>query len=217
MQLQRVCNHPELVAPRENFSSYFCSSLQYSVPSLVLGALQEENEKVCQVCCLWAEVEVLIERWTVVWRLVLHTNYTSPRILHRFMSVCLFWSFSFFIVFLDYKHIHIWSDQQWEQTDPLSDWCCSTQTKGHSAAYRGDLLCSGSSATTQAMSNKTHEVSKMNSSIISTLMKMPEKNGQEVIVIMQLCIIIFSFFFKDCSSRCNMGQSQRDVWLLLLA
>lgn len=52
MQLQRVCNHPELVAPRENFSSYFCPSLLYSVPSLVLGALQEENNKVGRDPCL---------------------------------------------------------------------------------------------------------------------------------------------------------------------
>uniref|UniRef100_A0A3Q3VLH9 Uncharacterized protein n=1 Tax=Mola mola TaxID=94237 RepID=A0A3Q3VLH9_MOLML len=44
MQLQRVCNHPELVAPRENSSSYFCSSLQYNVPSLVLGALQDDSD-----------------------------------------------------------------------------------------------------------------------------------------------------------------------------
>nr|XP_043881498.1 E1A-binding protein p400 isoform X6 [Solea senegalensis] len=41
MQLQRVCNHPQLVAPRESSSSYFCSALQYNVPSLVLGALQK--------------------------------------------------------------------------------------------------------------------------------------------------------------------------------
>ncbi|XP_047447290.1 E1A-binding protein p400 isoform X2 [Mugil cephalus] len=45
MQLQRVCNHPELVAPRETSSSYFCSSLQYNVPSLVLGALQHDSSK----------------------------------------------------------------------------------------------------------------------------------------------------------------------------
>lgn len=51
MQLQRVCNHPELVAPRENSSSYFCSSLQYNVPSLVLGALQNDSSKVC-ACAL---------------------------------------------------------------------------------------------------------------------------------------------------------------------
>uniref|UniRef100_A0A7N8YLP5 E1A binding protein p400 n=1 Tax=Mastacembelus armatus TaxID=205130 RepID=A0A7N8YLP5_9TELE len=37
MQLQRVCNHPELVAPREMSSSYFCSSLQYNVPSLIVN------------------------------------------------------------------------------------------------------------------------------------------------------------------------------------
>ncbi|XP_045890279.1 E1A-binding protein p400 isoform X3 [Micropterus dolomieu] len=49
MQLQRVCNHPELVAPRENSSSYFCSSLQYSIPSLVLGALQNDSSKIANM------------------------------------------------------------------------------------------------------------------------------------------------------------------------
>uniref|UniRef100_A0A671TIH6 E1A binding protein p400 n=1 Tax=Sparus aurata TaxID=8175 RepID=A0A671TIH6_SPAAU len=46
MQLQRVCNHPELVAPRENSSSYFSSSLQYNVPMLVLEALKNDSSKV---------------------------------------------------------------------------------------------------------------------------------------------------------------------------
>ncbi|XP_069380237.1 E1A-binding protein p400 isoform X5 [Paralichthys olivaceus] len=45
MQLQRVCNHPELVVPRETSSSYFRSSLQFNVPSLVLGALQNDSNK----------------------------------------------------------------------------------------------------------------------------------------------------------------------------
>ncbi|XP_075961080.1 E1A-binding protein p400 isoform X3 [Anarhichas minor] len=49
MQLQRVCNHPELVAPRETSSSYFCSSLQYNVPSLVLGALQNDSSKIANM------------------------------------------------------------------------------------------------------------------------------------------------------------------------
>ncbi|XP_028269255.1 E1A-binding protein p400 isoform X3 [Parambassis ranga] len=49
MQLQRVCNHPELVAPRETSSSYFCSSLQYNVPSLVLGALQNDASKIASL------------------------------------------------------------------------------------------------------------------------------------------------------------------------
>ncbi|XP_056232161.1 E1A-binding protein p400 isoform X3 [Seriola aureovittata] len=49
MQLQRVCNHPELVAPRETSSSYFCSSLQYNVPSLVLGALQNDPSKIANM------------------------------------------------------------------------------------------------------------------------------------------------------------------------
>lgn len=45
MQLQRVCNHPELVAPRETASSYWRPSLQYTTPSLVLGALQNDRWK----------------------------------------------------------------------------------------------------------------------------------------------------------------------------
>ncbi|KAL6114567.1 ep400 [Pungitius sinensis] len=49
MQLQRVCNHPELVAPRETSSSFFCSSLQYNVPSLVLGALQRDSSKIANM------------------------------------------------------------------------------------------------------------------------------------------------------------------------
>ncbi|XP_059192801.1 E1A-binding protein p400 [Centropristis striata] len=49
MQLQRVCNHPELVAPRETSSSYYCSSLQYNVPSLVLEALQNDSSKIANM------------------------------------------------------------------------------------------------------------------------------------------------------------------------
>uniref|UniRef100_A0A672JLC9 E1A binding protein p400 n=1 Tax=Salarias fasciatus TaxID=181472 RepID=A0A672JLC9_SALFA len=45
MQLQRVCNHPELVVPRETHSSYYSSSLQYNAPSLVLEALQNDSSK----------------------------------------------------------------------------------------------------------------------------------------------------------------------------
>uniref|UniRef100_A0A3P9JY90 E1A binding protein p400 n=1 Tax=Oryzias latipes TaxID=8090 RepID=A0A3P9JY90_ORYLA len=45
MQLQRVCNHPELVAPRETSSSYFCSSLEYNVPSMVLDAIEKDPSK----------------------------------------------------------------------------------------------------------------------------------------------------------------------------
>ncbi|XP_063752794.1 E1A-binding protein p400 isoform X2 [Eleginops maclovinus] len=49
MQLQRVCNHPELVAPRETSSSYFCSSLQYNAPSLVLEALKNDSSKIASM------------------------------------------------------------------------------------------------------------------------------------------------------------------------
>ncbi|XP_072244471.1 E1A-binding protein p400 isoform X1 [Leuresthes tenuis] len=49
MQLQRVCNHPELVAPRETNSSYFCSSLQYNAPSLVLEAIEHDSSKIANM------------------------------------------------------------------------------------------------------------------------------------------------------------------------
>ncbi|XP_041854219.1 E1A-binding protein p400 isoform X2 [Melanotaenia boesemani] len=49
MQLQRVCNHPELVAPRETSNSYSCSSLQYSVPSLVLKAMERDSSKIANL------------------------------------------------------------------------------------------------------------------------------------------------------------------------
>lgn len=44
MQLQRVCNHPELVSPRETTSPFFFSNLHLNVPSLVLGALQKDPD-----------------------------------------------------------------------------------------------------------------------------------------------------------------------------
>ncbi|KAM7416308.1 hypothetical protein PAMA_018395 [Pampus argenteus] len=49
MQLQRVCNHPELVSPRETSSSYFSSPLQYNIPSLLLGALQNDSSKIANM------------------------------------------------------------------------------------------------------------------------------------------------------------------------
>lgn len=63
MQLQRVCNHPELVAPRENSSSYFSSSLQYSVPMLVLEALKNDSSKVytCALHCWRAPQSSLVQ------------------------------------------------------------------------------------------------------------------------------------------------------------
>uniref|UniRef100_A0A3Q2Y184 E1A binding protein p400 n=1 Tax=Hippocampus comes TaxID=109280 RepID=A0A3Q2Y184_HIPCM len=46
MQLQRVCNHPDLVVPRETSSSYFCAPLPYDSPSLILEAMQNDSSKV---------------------------------------------------------------------------------------------------------------------------------------------------------------------------
>ncbi|XP_039627971.1 E1A-binding protein p400 isoform X7 [Polypterus senegalus] len=40
MQLQRICNHPDLIHPRTTQSTYIFDALQYIVPSLILGALK---------------------------------------------------------------------------------------------------------------------------------------------------------------------------------
>ncbi|XP_060787242.1 E1A-binding protein p400 isoform X3 [Neoarius graeffei] len=45
MQLQRICNHPDLIQIRETASSYTCQSLQYNTPSLLLTALQKDRWK----------------------------------------------------------------------------------------------------------------------------------------------------------------------------
>ncbi|XP_053092059.1 E1A-binding protein p400 isoform X2 [Pangasianodon hypophthalmus] len=45
MQLQRICNHPDLIQIRETASSYTCRSLQYNTPSLLLTALQKDQWK----------------------------------------------------------------------------------------------------------------------------------------------------------------------------
>ncbi|XP_057213376.1 E1A-binding protein p400 isoform X3 [Triplophysa rosa] len=45
MQLQRICNHPDLIQPRDTHSSYICQPLQYNTPSLLLTALQQDQWK----------------------------------------------------------------------------------------------------------------------------------------------------------------------------
>ncbi|XP_058850564.1 E1A-binding protein p400-like isoform X16 [Acipenser ruthenus] len=45
MQLQRICNHPDLVHPRTTRSAYVSAALQYTTPSLVLGAIQYDPWK----------------------------------------------------------------------------------------------------------------------------------------------------------------------------
>lgn len=44
-QLQRICNHPDLVDPRPGHSSYSCEALQYETASLVLKALEYDPWK----------------------------------------------------------------------------------------------------------------------------------------------------------------------------
>ncbi|XP_068099548.1 E1A-binding protein p400-like isoform X2 [Hyperolius riggenbachi] len=44
-QLQRICNHPDLVDPRPGHSSYACEALQYETASLVLQALEYDPWK----------------------------------------------------------------------------------------------------------------------------------------------------------------------------
>uniref|UniRef100_A0A8B9JJ84 E1A binding protein p400 n=1 Tax=Astyanax mexicanus TaxID=7994 RepID=A0A8B9JJ84_ASTMX len=45
MQLQRICNHPDLIQTRDTASSYTCLPLQYNTPSLLLTALQQDQWK----------------------------------------------------------------------------------------------------------------------------------------------------------------------------
>ncbi|XP_073413127.1 E1A-binding protein p400 isoform X3 [Dendrobates tinctorius] len=44
-QLQRICNHPDLVDPRPEHSSYACEALQYKTASLVLQVLEYDPWK----------------------------------------------------------------------------------------------------------------------------------------------------------------------------
>ncbi|XP_031426184.1 E1A-binding protein p400 isoform X3 [Clupea harengus] len=45
MQLQRICNHPDLLQPRDTHSSYACQPLVYNTPSLLLNALQRDQRE----------------------------------------------------------------------------------------------------------------------------------------------------------------------------
>ncbi|XP_062399404.1 E1A-binding protein p400 isoform X2 [Sardina pilchardus] len=45
MQLQRICNHPDLLQTRDTRSSYTCQPLVYSTPSLLLHALQRDQRE----------------------------------------------------------------------------------------------------------------------------------------------------------------------------
>lgn len=50
LRLQRICNHPGLVAPRLPESSYTAGPLQYRSASLVLKALDRDFWKVQRGC-----------------------------------------------------------------------------------------------------------------------------------------------------------------------
>lgn len=100
----------------------------------------------------------------------------------------------------DQQLVHLWSDQQREQTISLRDWRGGSQTKGHSAAHWRDLHSQRSSSTTQAVPNQTHEVSS-------------KVNIYEV----KDCSIwtfesIFFLLESDCSSLCSTAQSQKGDW-----
>uniref|UniRef100_A0AAY4AVG5 E1A binding protein p400 n=1 Tax=Denticeps clupeoides TaxID=299321 RepID=A0AAY4AVG5_9TELE len=43
IQLQRVCNHPELLQRRDSYSTYVCPALQYHTPSLLMTTLQQDH------------------------------------------------------------------------------------------------------------------------------------------------------------------------------
>lgn len=46
MQLQRICNHPDLINPRFSSSSYVSEALEYGTASLILKALESDLWKV---------------------------------------------------------------------------------------------------------------------------------------------------------------------------
>lgn len=46
MQLQRICNHPDLINPRLSSTSYVSEMLEYRTASLVLSALERDIWKV---------------------------------------------------------------------------------------------------------------------------------------------------------------------------
>lgn len=49
MQLQKICNHPNLINPRLSSSSYVSEVLQYRTASLVLKVLEHDIWKVSEV------------------------------------------------------------------------------------------------------------------------------------------------------------------------
>uniref|UniRef100_W5MG80 E1A binding protein p400 n=1 Tax=Lepisosteus oculatus TaxID=7918 RepID=W5MG80_LEPOC len=51
MQLQRICNHPDLIHPRSTQTAYVSKALQYTVPSLVLSTFEHS---------LWKTVDLSI-------------------------------------------------------------------------------------------------------------------------------------------------------------
>ncbi|CAM4568323.1 unnamed protein product [Lepidochelys kempii] len=50
MQLQRICNHPDLINPRLSSSSYVSEALEYGTASLVLKALERDVWKDTDMC-----------------------------------------------------------------------------------------------------------------------------------------------------------------------
>uniref|UniRef100_A0A8C8S7I0 E1A binding protein p400 n=1 Tax=Pelusios castaneus TaxID=367368 RepID=A0A8C8S7I0_9SAUR len=50
MQLQRICNHPDLINPRHSSSSYVSEALEYGTASLVLKALERDLWKDTDKC-----------------------------------------------------------------------------------------------------------------------------------------------------------------------
>lgn len=49
MQLQRICNHPDLINPRLSSTSYVSETLEYRTASLVLSALERDIWKVSRI------------------------------------------------------------------------------------------------------------------------------------------------------------------------
>ncbi|KAH0625360.1 hypothetical protein JD844_014817 [Phrynosoma platyrhinos] len=86
MQLQKICNHPDLISPRFSSSSYVAESLQYITLSLVLKALEHNFWKVTDLSLFdLIGIENKMTRYEVqvlpkqkVTRKLIEEIYTSP-------------------------------------------------------------------------------------------------------------------------------------------
>ncbi|KAM7145303.1 E1A-binding protein p400-like isoform 3-T8 [Macrochelys suwanniensis] len=86
MQLQRICNHPDLIKPRLSCSSYVSETLEYTTASLVLKVLERDLWKDSDTCLFdligvenkMTDYEAQVLRKQKVTRKLIEEIYSSP-------------------------------------------------------------------------------------------------------------------------------------------